>query len=179
MEYEELVGLAREAIRSYLEGKKVRVSESIKKKYSKKGACFVTLTMNGQLRGCIGSLIARQELWKDVIENAINSAFGDPRFLPLSKEEFERIKIEISILSEPKRISYSSIDELFSKTKGKGVVIKKGFFSATYLPSVWEDLPDEERFFSSLCLKAGLKSDEWKKPGLEVFIYEAIKVSEN
>jgi AmmeMemoRadiSam system protein A len=176
--YFELLGLARESIKSELEGRELIVSESIKKKYSKKLACFVTLTIRTDLRGCIGSIEARQELWKDVVENARNAAFSDPRFDELDKDELNKVKIEISVLTTPKQITYKTEEEMKKKILGKGVILQKGFYSATYLPQVWEDLPEFEAFISSLCQKAGLSRDAWKKLDLKIDIYDAEKVRE-
>jgi len=174
----ELLKLARQTLESYFENKRLEVNEDIKKKYSKKQACFVTLIKNSELRGCIGSIYPHQELWKDVIENTKNAAFSDPRFLPLEKEELKEIKIEISVLSPLKKIDYKNIEELKEKIYKKGVLIKKGFLSATYLPQVWEILKDKDEFLNSLCLKAGLAEDSWKKLRLEVFIYTVKKTIE-
>jgi len=176
--YFELLGLARESIASLLENKEPQVSKAIKKKYSKKQACFVTLTLAGELRGCIGSLEPRQELWKDVLSNAQNAAFSDPRFEPLSEKEFGKIKIEVSVLSIPKKIEYASEEELKKKIKGKGVIIQKGFCSATYLPQVWLDIENSEDFISSLCQKAGLSRHAWKNLDLKVLVYDVEKVKE-
>ena len=88
-----LTQLARETIKAKLEGKKLEVSEEVKKRFSKKQACFVTLTKRGNLRGCIGSLEPRQELWKDVQDNSLHGAFHDPRFPPIKEEELKDIKI--------------------------------------------------------------------------------------
>lgn len=178
--HSELLKLARESIKAELENKELAVSEDIKKRYSKKQACFVTLIEHNELRGCIGSIKPSQELWKDVIENARNAAFHDSRFPPISKEELEKIKIEISILSIPKKISYKSLEDLKKKIKNKGIVIKKGWNSATYLPQVWEELPDADIFLSSLCRKALLSSDAWKniKSKLEIWVYKTKKIKE-
>lgn len=173
-----LLKLARETIKSELEGKPLTIDEKIKKEFSEKKACFVTLTIDGKLRGCIGSLIPRQEIWKEVVENAKNAAFHDPRFYSLTKTELEKIKIEISILSLPKEIFYKNLDDLKRKIKGKGVILTYGFYSATYLPQVWEELKDEEEFLSSLCLKAGLPSNFWKKKGLKIQTYSVKKIRE-
>jgi len=177
----ELLKLAREAIACELEERELIVEEKIKKKFSEKRACFVTLTIKGELRGCIGSLYARQELWKDVVENARSAAFSDSRFDALSLKEFEEIKIEISVLSVPEKISYKSVDELRKKILGKGVIIKKSWNQATYLPQVWEEHFGEnfEEFISSLCSKAGLSSSEWKKLDLDVWIYNVEKIEED
>lgn len=174
----DLLKLARKSIETSFERKELKVSESIKKKYSEKKACFVTLMLNGNLRGCIGNLVARQELWKEVIENARNAAFKDPRFNELSFDELEKIKIEVSVLSVPKQIEYSDIEDLKKKITGKGVIIQKGYNSATYLPQVWLELENFEDFISSLCRKADLSEDAWKKLDLKVAIYEVEKVRE-
>jgi AmmeMemoRadiSam system protein A len=176
--YEELLKLARGSIASAFENRTLKIDEKIKKKYSKKQACFVTLTINEELRGCIGSLDARQELWKDVASNALNAAFSDPRFNKLNLEELKKVKIEISILSVPTKIEYNSERELKEKILGKGVVIKKGWNQATYLPQVWEQLSGFEEFISSLCEKADLSRHEWKKLDLEVKIYRVDSVEE-
>lgn len=158
-----LLILARKAIESKLNNRRLEVEANIKREYKSKKACFVTLMKEGELRGCIGSLEPRQELWKDVVENAKNAAFSDYRFFPMTKEEFKEIKIEISILSLPRRLKYKDSEELKEKIKGKGVVIKKNWHTATYLPQVWEQLPDAEKFLSSLCIKAGLNPFAWKE----------------
>jgi AmmeMemoRadiSam system protein A len=124
------------------------------------GAAFVTINKrpNDQLRGCIGSLQAYRPLYEDIIANARAAALQDPRFPPLSPEELKDIKIEVSILSEPKPLEYKDKEDLRKKiTPYKdGVVLKLGSHQATYLPQVWEQLPDFDLFFSSLCQKAGL-----------------------
>ena len=175
----ELIELARQSIKCFLENRKLVVDELIKQKYNSKKACFVTLRINKHLRGCIGNLYPKRELWKDVVINAVNAAFFDPRFQPLSKQELEKIKIEISVLSKLKPLKYKDANELKQKIFGKGVVIKKGTHVATYLPQVWQELPDPEIFLSSLCQKAGLSKHAWKNENLEVFVYTISKISED
>ncbi len=125
-----------------------------------KGAVFVTLNnrSNHALRGCIGSLVAHRELYADVIENAVSAAKHDPRFYPLTQDEFDKISVEISLLSEPKELFYEDIEDLKNKIHPKidGVVLKYGGRQATFLPQVWEDLSDFDEFFAHLCQKAGL-----------------------
>jgi AmmeMemoRadiSam system protein A len=125
-----------------------------------KGAAFVTINTkpNEQLRGCIGSLHAHRPLYEDIIHNAQAAALGDPRFLPLRAEELDQITLEVSILSEPQILHYTSIEDLKSKIVPfeDGIVLKLDGRQATYLPQVWEQLPDFDDFFSSLCLKANL-----------------------
>ena len=127
------------------------------------GAAFVTINTepNEQLRGCIGSLQAYRPLYKDIISNAQAAALRDPRFLPLTLEELEHIKIEVSILSKPQPLSYDTIEDLRNKVAPfqDGIVLKLNGKHATYLPQVWEQLPRFDDFFSSLCLKANLTND--------------------
>ena len=173
-----LLQLARESIKAKLEGKEIKIPEKIKKQYSKKQACFVTLTILGELRGCIGSLLPRQELWKDIIENAINAAFNDPRFPQLTKAELSKVKIEISILTIPKKLEYKTPEDLLKKIKNKGVIIKQGWNQATYLPQVWDELSQPEQFISSLCMKAGLSPNTWKQEKLQVQVYDVEKIED-
>ncbi len=125
------------------------------------GAVFVTLSENGNLRGCIGSLVAHRKLYEDIIYNARSAAFSDPRFTPLRKDEFSLVNIEVSILSKPEPLIYDTVDSLASMLRVgiDGVVLKSGQYQATFLPQVWEQLPTFELFFSHLCQKAGMQSD--------------------
>jgi AmmeMemoRadiSam system protein A len=127
------------------------------------GAAFVTINKepNEQLRGCIGSLQAYRPLYKDIIMNAQAAALRDPRFSPLSIEELGEISIEVSILSEPKPLQYDDINDLKKKVVPfeDGIVLKLDGRQATYLPQVWEQLPNFDDFFLSLCMKANLSSN--------------------
>lgn len=127
------------------------------------GACFVTLHLDGRLRGCIGSLTATRPLRDDVVENARAAAFGDPRFPPLTPTEFPRTRIEVSVLSPPVPMPVASRQEARERlTPGvDGVVLEWGGHRATFLPQVWEQLPDPETFLSHLLRKAGLPGDFW------------------
>ena len=135
---------------------------------------FVTLKIKGQLRGCIGNLTPRETVWEGVKSNAINAAFHDPRFPPLTAKEFDQTEIEVSILSEPRPLEFRDGADLIQKLRAHvdGVIIRKGYASATFLPQVWEQLPRPEEFLSHLCMKAGLPSDAWKDPQLEVLTYQ-------
>ncbi len=141
--------------------------------YEEKQGVFVTLHINGELRGCIGNLESDKSVKNGVRENAINSAFNDPRFTKLTLEEFKSIDIEISILSKPIKLEYSDVEDLLSKLKPNihGIIIKKSWANATFLPQVWDQLPDTKDFLSHLCKKAGLSSNEWKKGNLDVMTY--------
>jgi len=147
---------------------------------SKPKATFVTLTLHGQLRGCIGSLVAHRSLLDDLISNAQSAAFHDPRFSPLSQEEFSIIKIEVSLLSEPKLVSYTDKAELKSLIyKGKdGVILRVGNYQATFLPQVWEELDDFESFFAHLGMKAGIGNDPLAYHP-EIYTYQVEKIKED
>ena len=127
------------------------------------GASFVTLTRQGELRGCIGSLEAHRPLGLDVRENALAAAFRDPRFMPLSRTEFDEIRVEVSVLSshEPLVVA-SEKDALDALRPGiDGVVFKYGNSRSTFLPQVWEQLPEPAEFMAHLKRKAGLPMDFW------------------
>ncbi|HLC86778.1 MAG TPA: AmmeMemoRadiSam system protein A [Candidatus Nanoarchaeia archaeon] len=165
-----LTELARKTIEAYFNDEGFVVDNATKLKFKDKKASFVTLTKNKKLRGCIGSLESRKELWKDVQENVINSAFHDPRFMPLKKEELKAIKIEISVLTKPKKIEAKDAESLLDKIdKNMGLILKKGYQSSTFLPQVWEEIPDKEGFLEELSLKAGLDEDGWKNS--EIWYY--------
>jgi AmmeMemoRadiSam system protein A len=173
----DLLKVARNAIKNYLDHEgKITVSEDdfTDPEFWEDRGTFVTLTINGKLRGCIGTIVPVRPLMLDLIDNAINAAFSDPRFYPLAKEEFPIIDIEVSILTVPVQLKFSSSNELLNKVRPNidGVIIRRGPYQATFLPQVWDELPDKEAFFKHLCLKAGLSEDCFKIDGLEVYIYQ-------
>ena len=135
---------------------------------------FVTLTIDKQLRGCIGNLDPSESILAGIKRNAINAAFHDPRFPPLKADELDRVDIEVSILTKPYPLEYRDSKDLLAKLRVNvdGVIIRKGSASATFLPQVWEQLPRPEEFLSHLCMKAGLSADTWRKSHLEVLIYQ-------
>jgi AmmeMemoRadiSam system protein B/AmmeMemoRadiSam system protein A len=135
---------------------------------------FVTLKHKGQLRGCIGSLSASDPLAEGVRRNAVNAAFHDPRFAPLTESELGQVEIEVSVLTEPQPLAFSDPEDLLRKLRANvdGVIIRQGHASATFLPQVWEQLPKKEDFLGHLCLKAGLPRDAWKRGKLEVSTYQ-------
>ena len=137
-------------------------------------ATFVTLKHQGRLRGCIGSLSATDPLAEDVRRNAIDAAFHDPRFAPLTAKELEQVAIEVSVLTEPQPLAFSDPEDLLRKLRPNvdGVVIRQGHAGATFLPQVWEQLPKKEDFLDHLCLKAGLPRDAWRRGGLTVSTYQ-------
>jgi len=146
------------------------ISDRLKEKLS----CFVTLTLDEALRGCVGHIEATTALYLDIVKSAVGAAFNDNRFCALSRLEFEKIKIEVSVLSTPVKLKYSSVDELLKKIRVgvDGVVIQKGELGATYLPQVWNDFEGVEKFLGSLCLKAGMGEFEWKEKDVSISVYQ-------
>ncbi len=130
---------------------------------SERLACFVTLNSNGVLRGCIGHLEAVQPLVCDVAENAFSAAFRDPRFPPLTEMELRGLEIHISVLSPSKPMVFGSEQDLLDQLRPgvDGLILKRGAHQGTFLPSVWESLPDAPSFLNHLKRKAGLSQDFW------------------
>lgn len=135
-------------------------------------ATFVTLEMDGELRGCIGTLEAHQPLVCDVAYNAHAAAFSDPRFYPLSEKEYPRLDIHISILSPAEPMQFASENDLLAQLQPgiDGLILQDGINKGTFLPSVWESLPDAKQFFAHLKRKAGLPMDYWSD-SLQVYRY--------
>lgn len=127
------------------------------------GATFVTLTQNGQLRGCIGSLEAYRSLAVDVAENAVAAAFRDPRFAPLVSDELPRTRVEVSLLEASEAMVFTDeANAIASLCPGiDGLILTHGSRRSTFLPQVWESLPDPRQFMTQLKLKAGLPADFW------------------
>ena len=171
-----LLEIARETIEEHLKsGKRPDLSENDPQLTAISGA-FVTLRKQGELRGCIGNIIGQKPLYETVRDMAIESATADPRFQPVTKEEFKDIEIEISVLSPLKKILDISEFEL-----GKhGVIVKKGWLQGVFLPQVAIETGwSKEEFLSNLCAhKAGLSPDAWKDPETEIYIFSAIVFSE-
>ncbi|HEB59169.1 MAG TPA: AmmeMemoRadiSam system protein A [Gammaproteobacteria bacterium] len=127
------------------------------------GASFVTLKIHGQLRGCIGALQATQALGQDVADHAWAAAFQDPRFAPLREDEYPLLDIHISVLEPAETIDCHSEDELLAQLRPgeDGLILEDGPRRATFLPSVWESLPDKRDFVQQLKLKAGMPANYW------------------
>lgn len=176
-EKEHLLRLARQTLEKALRGKKNPPPTALMDEsplLQADGACFVTLTQNGRLRGCIGSLEAYRPLIDDVREHALDAAFNDPRFPPLRAEELDQTKIEISRLTPPTPLAYDNAEDLLSKLRvgDDGVILKDGFRRATFLPQVWEKIPNPRDFLSELCQKMGASPNLWQRKKLEVLIYQ-------
>ena len=172
-EKKELLDLARGAIKNFLDSGKEVINENVSEKLRGLGACFVTLTEDDNLRGCIGSTEARRPLYVDVQSNAVNAAFRDLRFIPLQKNGLEKIRIEVSVLSKSEKCELKDI------VPGKhGVILEKGEAKATFLPQVWEHFDTKENFLGELCFKAGLDKEAWKDSETIFFVYEVESIEE-
>ncbi len=166
-----LLKVARETIETYIQIGKTPILKIDDKVLNEKYGSFVTLHKKGQLRGCIGNIIGTMPLWETVRNMAIESATGDPRFPAVTEDELEQIDIEISVLTQPKRIK--NIDEFHLGEHG--VIIKKGFNQGVFLPQVAKETGwSKEEFLSCLCNhKAGLSPDAWKDKTTEIHIFNA------
>lgn len=144
------------------------------------GASFVTLTRKGDLRGCIGALEASQALVEDVREHAVAAALQDYRFPPVAPGELSEIEIEISRLTPTCPLEYNTPQELLERLRPfmDGVVLKYGGRRATFLPQVWDKIPDPPAFLSHLCQKMGAPADLWQHKKLEVFTYQVEEFAE-
>lgn len=132
---------------------------------SEPGASFVTLHRGDELRGCIGSLQAFRPLVSDVAENAFAAAFRDPRFSPLRAQELADLTLDISVLSAPQSMRFSTEQDLLQQLQPHhdGLILQEGSRRGTFLPSVWESLPEPERFLQHLKIKAGLAPEHWSQ----------------
>lgn len=162
-----IVNIARQTLQDAFNCKQTIDTLKLKEDYpflKEDGASFVTLTQKGKLRGCIGSLVAHSPLLEDIMSNAYNAAFKDPRFPKLTQEELPLTDIEVSILSVPQKIEYEDFLDLQTKiTPMKdGIILQLGSNQATFLPQVWEELPEFESFFTHLFAKANLSLESFK-----------------
>jgi uncharacterized protein len=143
------------------------------------GACFVTLTRNGELRGCIGTLEAHRTLLADVRANAAAAAFRDPRFTPLAREELDGIRVEVSLLSALEPLAFSDENDALAQLRPgiDGLVFAYGYHRSTFLPQVWEQFRDPREFLGHLRYKAGLPPDFWD-PAVKLSRYTVAKWAE-
>ncbi len=171
-----LLRIAREAMEYAVKGKALPPLDvqTLTPLLREVGASFVTLTIQDDLRGCIGALEAYQPLAEDVREHAIAAALQDPRFPPVKESELSRIKLEVSRLTAPQLLEYSSSEELLKKLRPHvdGVIIRDNHRRATFLPQVWEKIPDPAEFLGHLCQKMGVRAGHWREAKLQVYIYQ-------
>ncbi len=181
-EQEILLKTAREVIKAKLNNETFSAPAlvDLPSKLQENGACFVTLTKKGDLRGCVGSIAAIRPLMKDVQDRALAAAFQDYRFPPLLLSEINEIQIEISCLTPPTRLNYQTPEKLLKKLRPHidGVILSYQGRRATFLPQVWEKLTSPELFLNRLCQKMGFDQDLWRREVLTVEIYQAVKFVE-
>jgi hypothetical protein len=178
-----LLDLARKTLKSVTAGGGLPKpkADAVPARLKEAKGCFVTLTKNGQLRGCIGNILPAGPLYEAVMENAQNAARRDFRFAPVTPDELDKIHIEISVLTEPQPLEFKSPEDLLNKLQPQkdGVVLKIGLRSATFLPQVWEQLPDKVQFLSHLAQKAGCEPGAWRGKDVSVSVYQVEAFAES
>lgn len=175
-ERKHLLELARKALREFVRsGGQPRVDESkLTPALREARSCFVTLTRHGELRGCVGNLEAREPLFRAVMINACGAAFRDSRFPPVDGTHIPELEIEISVLTAPVPLAFASPQELLHQLRPEvdGVVLEAEGRTATFLPQVWEKIPDAASFMDELARKAPLPAPAWREPGAVVLTYQ-------
>ena len=172
-----LLRLARESIERAVKGEELPSLDlsRLPARLREEESSFVTLTAGGVLRGCIGALDAYQPLAEDVREHAVGAALQDPRFPPVREDELSELEIEVSRLTHPVPLEYSHANDLLAKLRPHvdGVILRAGSsHRATFLPQVWEKIPDPAEFLDNLCYKMGVETDLWRREHLEVLTYQ-------
>lgn len=174
-----LLNLAMHTMRTASEGGEQSVIEPMSEMSNlhKTACCFVTLIKNDCLRGCIGNLLPTMPLFRDVIKNTLSAMYDDPRFGKVTIDEIDDIQIQLSILSSLKLMPVESEADLLKKITPfvDGIVLQEGSNRGTFLPSVWESLPDPVDFIRHLKQKAGLKSNHWSDK-IEIKRYSVLKL---
>ncbi len=177
-----LLRVAREAMESAVRGDMPPAVDAglLTPALERQSCSFVTLTEQGELRGCIGGLVAQLPLWLDVQQHAGQAALRDYRFVPVQPVELPEIDIEVSVLTKPEPLAYNSPDDLLTKLRPHvdGVVLHQGLHRATFLPQVWHNVPEPEMFLSMLCEKLGVAPDTWRHYHLGVETYQVVEFSE-
>ena len=175
-----IIKLVRDILHSsFHKEKEIMIPLALEKKLSEKRGVFTTLTLNNELRGCIGIPEPELPLGVALIRAAIGAAFHDPRFLPLKESELEKIKIEVTVLTEPKEIKVKNKKELLKKIKvGKdGLIVEKNHQSGLFLPQVpLEQKWNYKEFLEHTCLKAGLDKDAWLDKSTKVLRFQGLVI---
>jgi AmmeMemoRadiSam system protein A len=180
-----LLRLARESLAANLAGRSpAPIDDALLTPATREvAACFVTLTKGGSLRGCIlDAFAAHEPIYRNVQRNAVLAATADPRFPAVREAELPTLTIEISVLGKPYELESSGPDDLLRKLRPgiDGVILTTTYGTSTFLPQVWEELPDPEVFLGELCRKHGAPSSAWRTPALlRVEVYQANHFSES
>lgn len=171
-----LIELARNAINSVFDNSDFMISEELRLKFSSNYGVFVTLHKHGKLRGCIGYPVSSMPLYEALVSAAKSAAFQDPRFVPLSKDEFAKVDIEVSVLTEPSRIEAQDPEDIIKNVKvGRdGLIIRNDGFSGLLLPQVASEYGwAAEEFLRHTCNKAGLHEEAWYEPESRLYTFQA------
>ena len=167
--------LARYTIEYYLKNNKSpSVSEGeVADNLKPKAACFITVYIGDDLRGCLGDIVPYQPLYENIIKNSVNAITVDFRFLPIQVRELPKLKVEVSVLTVPDEYRPKDSGELlkYLEKEKPGLIIEKGGNRALFLPQVWDELPNAKDFLSHLCLKANLPIDSWWEFGISFFVF--------
>jgi len=171
-----LMELARKTLVQAAQGKDAPKPDAadVPKQLAEPKACFVTLKKSGMLRGCIGGFFPTQPLYQAVVDMTVSAATKDIRFDPVKPNELKAIEIEISVLTVPKELAFNSPEDLLAKLRMHvdGVILKMGPRQSTFLPQVWQQMPDKETFLARLSYKAGMAPNHWREPGTIVLTYQ-------
>lgn len=171
---QQLLRFARQVLENELKNSRHYFDRYNIEEFQQERGLFVTLEKNGNLRGCIGRLEARNSIFQNIIDLSKAAAFEDHRFSKLTSNELDQVQIEISLLGLPQKLEGLTTYEKMSKIRPKkdGVIISSNGQRATFLPQVWDSLPIREDFISELCRKAGLSKDHWQSNDLEISVYQ-------
>ena len=181
-EQEILLGIARGTLEAVTAGgARPRPDlQTLPVKLREERACFVSFHIGDELRGCTGTLAARRPLADEVSVTTVQTAFNDPRFPPVVTSEAPQIRIEISVLTPSSLLAYNSPDELLRLLRRgiDGVTLSLGPYRSTFLPQVWQHVPDPVEFLTMLSRKMGLPGDAWRHPRMQVEIYQSCNFAE-
>lgn len=170
--------LALYVIETYLNNQSPKVNPGdVSPKLQSKGACFVSIYVDNDLRGCIGTWRSFEPLYKNIIRNSIDAVTNDNRFIQIKPSDLPELKVEVSVLSPPKLYRPKNKEELliYLEKNKPGLVLENSSRRALFLPQVWDSLPDPEQFLSQLCLKAGLFENSWQESGMKFWIFKTKK----
>lgn len=171
-----LVGIAKEAVSNYLEtGEVIDIPDDCPEELKEKLGVFVTLTENNQLRGCIGYPEPVESAIQATINVAISAATKDPRFNPVTLEEYPKLIFEVTVLTKPELIAVETPEQYLEEIKiGKdGLIIEKGFSRGLLLPQVApENNMDVKEFLAHTCMKAGISADSWLDDSCDVYKFQ-------
>lgn len=169
-----LLKIARNSLRAAVHDQPLPHPGELSELFNNHRGCFVTLTKANKLRGCIGYIEPIKPLYQAIIENARNAALYDNRFSPVMADEIDSLSIEISVLSQPKPLSFKTPGELLQLLRPgiDGVILSSGHHQSTFLPQVWEQLPDKIQFLEHLSIKGGMPKDGWKSASVKIYSVE-------